>query len=88
MPNLETSAGNQYDVDFAWAPTIDGACMIRLQDARRLPLIAAEFDGLTEITYTDAAAMRAYTWAGYTRLISAVRSDAGVTLKLTREQTP
>lgn len=85
MPNLETSAGKRYDADFAWAPTRDGACLIRLQDARRLPEIAAEFDGLTEITYTDTAAMRAYTWTGYTRLISAARSGADVTLKLIRE---
>lgn len=88
MPILVTSKGKRYTVDFAWAPTLEGGCTIRLRDDRRLPEIAAEFDGLTALAYTDEAAMRSYTWEGYTRLISVNSLPAGVTVKLAREAEP
>jgi len=44
---VKTSQGNEYTVDFIDGPTMTtGQVVLQLQDSRRLPEIAAEFDGL------------------------------------------
>ena len=67
MRTIKTTKGT-YEVDFAWAPTFDGTCMIQYADDRRFPEIAAEWDGLGTVHFTDEAAEQEYDWEGYTRL--------------------
>lgn len=44
---LKTSMGNEYTVDFADVAILNGGnLMIQMQENRRLPEIAQEFDGL------------------------------------------
>lgn len=86
MRTIATSNGNVYQVKFAWAPTYDGQCMIDLPDARRLPEIAQEFDGLAAIRYVDGPAEAEYIWEGYTALRSIVRHpDGNVQIILAKE---
>lgn len=63
-----TTKKGRHEVDFAWAPTFDGTCMIQYADTRRLPLVAAEWDGLESIHFTDEEAEQEYNWEGYSRL--------------------
>ena len=85
MPELTTSKGGKFDVDYAWAPTPDGSCHIQMQDARRLYQIAEDFDGCQEITYHDPDA-GVLVYAGYTAVSQITRYNNGkVTVRLRRE---
>ena len=64
MRTITTSKGTEHEVDFAWAPTYDGKCMIQMPDERRLPEIAEEFDGIEHIHFVDGEAQREYDYAG------------------------
>lgn len=72
-----TTKNKTVEVDFAWAPTADGSCMIQYADDRRLPEIAAEWDGLETIHFTDGAAEKEYDWTGYTRLMQITTPQHG-----------
>lgn len=87
MRTITTSKGKTYTVISAWAPSvIDGSCGIQLLDARRLPEIAAEFDGLTHIHFSDSQTGE-YDFDGYTQLVSIRRKDDVCHLKLMQEAT-
>lgn len=68
MRAITTDQGKTYTVDYAWAPLADGSCLITMQDDRRLPVIASEFDGLQMIHFADDETGEA-DWEGYSRLI-------------------
>lgn len=74
---LKTSKGHEYEVLSADGPTFtSGAVMIRLQDQRRLPEIAAEFDGLESFERTcEIQGNKA--WEGYSVLNMITRLDDG-----------
>lgn len=72
-----TTKNGTHEVDFAWAPTFDGTCMIQYADDRRLPQIAADWDGLDTMHFTDEEAEREYDWEGYTRLTQITTPQAG-----------
>jgi len=74
-----------YDVDFAWAPTFDGGCMIQMNDQRRIPEIAAEFDGIEKIHCVDDGAGQEYDWEGYSRLKSITSNNGKVQITLAKE---
>lgn len=65
---IKTSKGKTYDADWIDSPiTNPDVLYLTMADGRRLPKIAAEFDGLTEIQrYSDTQGDK--TFAGYTRL--------------------
>lgn len=73
---IETSKGKTYDVDWIDSPiTNPDALYMTMEDGRRLPKIAAEFDSLTEIKrHSDTQGDK--TFVGYTKLreISANRT--------------
>lgn len=84
MKTITTSAGKTYEnVDYAWAPLRDGTCMIALRDARRLPAIAQEFDGLSHIHYTNTATGE-YDFDGYSELTEICRVGELVNITLKR----
>ncbi len=86
MRKITTSKGTEHEVDFAWAPTFDGKCLIQLRDGRRVPEIAAEFDGLEHIHFIDAEAEREYDFDGYTAIVGFFRNpDGGIQIQLERE---
>ncbi|MBQ9196904.1 MAG: hypothetical protein IJ157_06630 [Clostridia bacterium] len=80
MKTIETSAGNTYPIDFAYAPTLDGSCMLRLNDESR-PLweVAEEFDELAWIEKHDPGA-GVERYEGYTRLTLVQRLDNSIVL--------
>jgi len=84
MRTITTSKGESYEAEYCFAPSlIDGGCAIRLRDSRKLPEIAAEFDGLTAITLREDENETVY--AGYTRL-GAINAEGGmVNLRLFKE---
>lgn len=86
MRTITTSKGT-YDVDYAWAPTFDGACMIQMHDLRRIPEIANEFDMLEKIVYYDSDLKREYEWIGYTRIRDLYSKSDG-TVQITLEKEP
>ena len=86
MRTLITHKGT-YKVDFAWAPNNDGSCLIHMVDDRRIPEIAAEFDGLQSIHYFDAPAGRDYEWKGYSKLANIITVREGIVqITLRQEQ--
>ena len=54
---------------------------MQMTDTRRLPEIAAEFDGLTKITRTDKH-QGDKTFAGYTRLVNIKRMGDDVLIQM------
>ena len=87
MRTITTSKGTEHEVDFAWAPTFDGKCMIQLLDERRFPEIAAEFDGLERVHFNDGEAEREYDFDGYTALVGLIRNpNGGIQIQLAKEE--
>lgn len=83
MQSITTSKGKTFDVEYAFAPTYDGAFTARFHDGRRLPEIAADFDGLATIVLHNGE--ESCTFDGYTRLISVMRMDNSVVVKMVKE---
>lgn len=84
MRTITTSTGKTYDVDYAWAPLMDGSCQIMLQDNRPLSTIATEFEELTNIHFVDTETGEA-DYTGYSVLFSISRDSRGVLIKLSKE---
>lgn len=73
---ITTSRGQTFDVFWCWAPTADGSLMLSLQDERRLPEIAADFDGLASIRRTSEEEGDA-VYQGYDDLRGISRGSSG-----------
>lgn len=84
---IKTSKGHTCQVEWIDGPTITtgGVVLSLIGDSRRLPEIAAEFDGLTEIQrYSDTQGDKTFT--GFTRLWSvSAYGDGAVMIELRRE---
>ncbi len=77
---LTTSKGNEYTVDWIDGPTITtGAVNLKMQDGRRLPAIAEEFDGL-EWLKRESESQGNKEFAGYTVLQGISRVSNGAVL--------
>ncbi len=77
---LKTSRGNEYDVAFVDGPSIvSGRVILEMADPRRLPEIAAEFDGLEHMERTDPN-QGDKRWDGYTELAAITRQPSGTVL--------
>ena len=83
MRTIKTSKGKTFDVEYAWAPTMDGACGIGLLDTRPLHRIAADFSGLTHIHFTDTETGE-WDFDGYTVLSMISRAGGIVRIKLVK----
>lgn len=83
---LKTSKGHEYDVVFVDGPTfISGDVVIQLHDIRRLPEIAAEFDGLERFERTSESRGNK-AWEGYSDLQRIVRmGDGSVQIALNKQ---
>lgn len=81
MRTITTSKGNEYEVQYAYAPLMDGSCGIALDDTRRLSEVAGEFDGLKSIHLVDTDVGES-TFDGYTELTQITRVGQTVTMKL------
>lgn len=81
---IVTSKGKTFEVLWCWAPTSDGSLMLAMRDTRRLPEIAADFDGLDRIERSsEDEGDKVY--GGYDDLRGIARSSAGdVIITLTR----
>ena len=77
---ITTSRGKTFDVDLFFHYAREDSCSITLQDERRLPEIAQDFDGLDSITLNDPAGATQYT--GYNRLTRVQIIRGGVQLRL------
>lgn len=74
---LTTSKGNEYSVDFIEGPTItDGLVVLQMHDDRRLPEIAAEFDGLKWLK-RESEEQGDKEFTGYTTLQRIARLSGG-----------
>lgn len=84
---IKTSKGQTYQVEWIDGPTITtgGVVMSLIGDDRRLPDIAVDFDGLTEIRrYSDTQGDKTFT--GFTRLWSiSARGGEAVMIELRKE---
>lgn len=83
---IRTSKAKEYGADYLGGPTRSGgAVMLKIiMDGRRLPEIAAEFDGLDWIErISDDEGNKRFE--GYTRLAGIVRVTDGVTMELVKE---
>lgn len=74
MKTLTTNKGLTYEVDYAWAPLLDGTCRIQMIDDRPLSVIAPEFEGLSSIHYSESSTGE-YEYDGYDILSGIVLSD-------------
>lgn len=81
---IRVDGGREYDAVFAYAPTMDGKCVIRLRsDDRPLSEIAREFEGASCIErLSEEEGDAKYT--GYTQLQAVERQGDAVTLAMTR----
>ncbi len=66
---IETSKGKAYNVEWIDSPITNPKMLyLSMADNRRLPKIAAEFDGLTEIRrYSEEQGNKTFT--GYSKLV-------------------
>lgn len=84
---IKTSKGQTYQVEWIDGPTITtgGVVLSLIEDNRRLPDIAADFDGLTEIQrYSETQGDKTFT--GFTRLWSiTLHQDGAVMIELRKE---
>lgn len=82
---LTTSKGLTYDVEWVDGPTItSGAVILHMQDDRRLPEIAAEFDGLESLK-RESETQGNKEWTGFTALQRISRVDGAVQIALVKE---
>ena len=82
---IRTSKNKEYQAEYIDGPTrIGGAVMLRIMDERRLPEIAAEFDGLEwlERISEDQGNKR---FDGFSRLAGINGKAGGVTIELAKE---
>ena len=79
---IKTSKNKAYTVKWI-APPIqnDKILIMQMTDVRRLPKIAAEFDGLTEIKQTDEHQGNK-TFTGYSNLVSIRRIGDDVQIQM------
>lgn len=68
MNILTTDKGLSYEVDYAWAPLLDGSCRIQMPDNRALSVIGEEFEGLSRIHYINPNTTE-YDFDGYNKLV-------------------
>lgn len=72
---IQTSKGKEYTVIYAEGPTrLSGTLMIKIQDSRKLAVIAREFDGVETVQRMEDETA-AQLWEGYT-MITMVRRTA------------
>ena len=84
MRTITTSKNKTYEVDYCWAPCLNGGCGIGLRDARPLAEIIPEFDGLSHIHLIDTATGE-FDFDGYTFLQSIRRTGEQVHIELRKE---
>jgi hypothetical protein len=82
-----TTKNGSYNVNYAWAPLMDGSCEICMNDTRLLSQIAPEFEGLDAIHFVDTDTGE-YDYLGYTVLSGINRDSRGVHIKLIKEVNP
>lgn len=70
---ITTNKGKTYEVNFAFAPTTGGNCMVEIKDTRPMAEIAAEFEGVEKMIREDEDEGNA-VYEGYTMLVSIVRN--------------
>lgn len=82
---LKTSAGREYDVEFAGGPSLtSGQVLVRMQDGRRLKDIVTEFDGLAWME-RESETEGYKRFEGYSRVTRAVQEGAKVLLSFAKE---
>ena len=82
---LTTSKGNEYQVDWIDGPTFStGEVLLQMKDDRRLPEIAAEFDGLDWLK-RESENQGNKAWEGYSVLKMITRLDDG-TVRMTLDK--
>ena len=75
--------GKEYEVQYAYAPTMSGRCVIQLQDNRSFAEIAEEFEGVENFhLYNPGAGEFDYT--GYTEITYMNRNATGVNIQLVK----
>ena len=72
MKTITTDTGQSYQVDYAGVG-LNGRFKTQIVDARRLPAIAAELDGVTSIAYNEGDQESHFD--GYSRLYEMVQVD-------------
>ena len=86
---VTTNRGKAFDVLWCWGPLRDAdEVMLCMMDARPLPEIAADFDGLDSLTRT-AENEKDMNFSGYSRVrhISRKRGTEEVTITLEKAVT-
>lgn len=77
---LTTSRNKEYEVDWVAGPTMaSGTINLQIQDGRRLPEIAAEFDGLAWMR-RESKNEGDKKYEGYSELVSIHRMQNGAVL--------
>lgn len=72
---IQTSKGKEYTAIYAEGPTrLSGTLMIKIQDSRKLDVIAREFDGVETVQRMEEK-NDAKLWEGYTMITMVRRAD-------------
>lgn len=72
---IQTSKGKEYKAIYAEGPTrLSGTLMIKIQDSRKLAVIASEFDGVDTVQRMEEET-DAELWEGYTMITMVRRTD-------------
>ena len=73
--------GKEYNVEYAYAPTRDGRCVIQLLDEMTFPDAASEFTGVENFHLSDPASGE-MDFSGYTEIVSMRRNNTGINIQL------
>lgn len=80
--SITTSQGKTFPVLSVFSPGQENALRISLKDSRRVPAIAADFDGLTSLVYTDDARNTETEYRGFDTLYRVQSENGTVSLIL------
>lgn len=84
---IKTSKGNEYEVIWAGKSlSTPDQCIVQMQDDRRLPEIAAEFDGLETMEASGMPGQADQKLLGYTSLVNIARQGNGAVLIVIRRE--
>ena len=75
--------GKELDVEYAYAPTINGRCVIQLPGDHTFAEVAADFEGVDNFHVIDGTSE--YDYSGYTKITYMNRNANGINIQLVKE---
>lgn len=77
--------GKELAVTYAYAPTINGRCVVQLPGDHTFAEVANDFEGVDNFHVVDESSGAEYDYAGYTVVTYMNRNANGINIQLVKE---